>query len=129
MICAPPAPPVIHALILVVLQELLILLNDHIPMSQEKVHGQSGYTAGHPHVFVLNPEPWTIRSQYDLWPPPGNLIAWDALLLVPTGMPLHFMLTARFSNITSRGSLSVPMGTAGEHRFDLYRCTNLKSWP
>ena len=87
------------------------------------------YIQQRPRVFVWNPEPWALHSQYDIWETPGELITWDGLLLVPIGAPLHFILAARFENVTSLGSLSIPLGSEGEHRFHLYRGTNLKRWP
>lgn len=86
------------------------------------------YMSGQPHVYVWNPEPWIVRSQYDLWDPPGDRLGWDALLLVTPQTPLHFMLADRFASVEYLGPLTVPRGAMGERRFELYRGSNLTRW-
>lgn len=88
------------------------------------------YLAGQPRVYIYNPRPEEIRSQYDLWESPAAHIGKDALLVV-RGAPEDIApeLTNCFERLEIQNVFRHP-----DQGKDLKIVTvavgrNLKSWP
>lgn len=89
----------------------------------------SFYLPDQPRIFVWNPRPELIISQYDLWPGPENLQGWDAIIIFKYPLPITGALTASFKNIKTGEPLIVPLSENSDRQFKVFLGTHLLSWP
>lgn len=87
------------------------------------------YAPGNPRTYKWPGNPPLVSSQYELWPGPTDKLGWDALILSNAGTPLPADLVAAFEKIVSLGEKRIPIGAAGERKYNLWRGENLLTWP
>jgi 4-amino-4-deoxy-L-arabinose transferase-like glycosyltransferase len=87
------------------------------------------YAPNHPRTYKWPGNPPRVSSQYELWPGPVDKLGWDALIIHNADSELPAELAAAFENIVPLGESSIPIGAAGERRYNMWRGENLQTWP
>jgi hypothetical protein len=107
-------------------REMKVITQSHRSMASELAF----YLPDHPYIYLYNPEPGTIRSQYDLWETPAARIGEDFLIVVH-GSPqsVHQDLESRFESFTVHSVLSHPDRRAALQVVTLAVGRKLLRWP
>jgi hypothetical protein len=107
-------------------EDLLVITQGHRFLTSELAF----YLRDQPRVYLFNPKPGSIESQYDLWQTPGAHLGRDALLIVSGGpADLFASLTNCFESIAIHDILRYPAQRRGMQNVTLAVGRNVQSWP
>lgn len=88
------------------------------------------YLPGQPRVYIYNPDPGAIRSQYDLWPGPAAHVGKDAWLVIQGGPEeIQAGLTNLFESVAVESVFRYPGQSSGLRVVTLALGKNLRRWP